>query len=162
MGLRRRLTGRASPTRREPPGTAGPGYVNPPGGAGRKATRRLLRAGIVFLFVFGLLTIMGSPAVAVLPDIPHPHVDLNPLDNIVNKLCPTKDSPNPEMPEPGLPKGPGDYEKFGYAGLTWTTYDQSCLSVAKLDNGMGNALNDVATGIDGLVNQAQGKALDPH
>lgn len=119
--------------------------------------RRLIRAGLVLLFLTGLVTLAGGTAQAVsIPTIPVPG------GGLINSLCPTKNAPNPELPDDGLPAGSGDYETYGYGGLFWTTFDQSCLSVAKLDNTTGNMVNDLATGVDGIVNQAQAAALDPH
>ena len=83
---------------------------------------------------------------------------------ILDKLCPPRTPPYPTSPNPEVVNrggGPGGYSTYGYGGLTWTTYDEGCLSMSKADTSLGSQVNQIANSIDVAVNEMQATALDP-
>ena len=129
--------------------------------------RRLCAAA---LLAFALVTVGASAASAAPIPIPNPANPGKSLSNpvtdvgkaIIDKLCPPRVAPYPQTPEPIVVRrggGPGGYATYGYAGLTWTTYDAGCLSTDKADTAIGSQINTVANGIDQLTNELQVMAL---
>jgi hypothetical protein len=87
------------------------------------------------------------------------------VKGIIDSVCPRRVAPDPEPPDmagdPNNGAG-GMYGTYRLAGLYWTTYDQPCISSARLDNGMAVAANDLSNQFDALVGQLQSYALDPN
>lgn len=121
----------------------------------------------VMLCGFG---VAGASAAPIVP--PSGPGKSNPLPNpvsgaagaILDKLCPPRVPPYPQSPNPEVVNrggGPGGYAKYGYGGLTWTTYDEGCLAMSKADTSLGSEVNQVANSIDVAVNELQATALDP-
>jgi hypothetical protein len=80
---------------------------------------------------------------------------------VVHKLCPPKQAPDPLYPDPDLGLKPGGkslFARYGYAGLTVTTYDSGCFEQVK--GGGAQGLNAMVDSIDSLVNAMQMRSQD--
>ncbi|MFC5287392.1 magnesium transporter [Actinokineospora guangxiensis] len=121
------------------------------GGVGRRS------AMAVVVAIIGLHTLVGSPAIA------------QELDCV----------PNPERPGAGMvgaidpPKGNGEagtpYQVYGFAGMVWHVYDESCGGIvpsgvsdpgATIDNWAGNELFNLAKIVVGATNSLHYTLLD--
>lgn len=111
---------------------------------------RYQRAASVLTVALCALLLATAPAAA-----------WNPIDPIVKAICPPRQAPSPQIPDgwASEPHDGGMWARYRYAGLRWSTYDQTCSQ--QFDTGTGVALNDIATTIDQLVNDVQYEALNP-
>lgn len=93
--------------------------------------------------------------------IPNPVGGLG--DAILEKICPQRQAPYPQSPEMSVVNrggGPGTYAQRGYAGTFWTTFDEGCVSMGKVDTALAVNIENIATSVDSLVNEMQVMALD--
>jgi hypothetical protein len=99
------------------------------------------------------------------------------FSSLLDSLCPRIQPPTPQSPyvyaDPlpnkatiGTPsevpgtKG-GLYGEYETGGLFWTTYDQSCLDLSRVDTSTGSGINGALVQIDQMVNELQQLALSP-
>jgi hypothetical protein len=125
--------------------------------------RRAVAAGL--LAALFLICSASSAAAIDIPGVPGPG---DVVGKILDQLCDRKGAPTPQPPMNPAPAAPnvpeaqqGPMARYGYAGLYWTTYDQSCLSFTRIDNQGGRGLNDTANQLDTMINQLQALALSP-
>jgi hypothetical protein len=121
------------------------------GGLGRRS------AMAVVVAIIGLHTLVGSPAIAQELDcVPNPE---RPGSGMVGAIDPTVGNGTAGTP----------YHMYGYAGMVWHIYDESCGGLvpsgvsdpgATIDNWAGNQLFDLAKVMVGATNSLHYSLLD--
>ena len=139
----------------------------------RPGDRRPLARGIIqlVLILLGVLLIGAGPSSAAptipgVPDCKDAPAPQRPGDGLPGFLDPAPDKPAPPA-DPFVPNATTSiYDQYGYAGLTWYTYDLGCGGDlrdpgATSDNLIGNLSLSAATGGTALANGVHNRVARP-
>jgi len=139
----------------------------------RPGDRRPLARGIIqlVLILLGVLLIGAGPSSAAptipgVPDCKDAPAPQRPGDGLAGFLDPAPDKPAPPA-DPFVPNATTSiYGQYGYAGLTWHTYDLGCGGDlrdpgATSDNLIGNLSLSAATGGTALANGVHNRVAHP-
>jgi len=133
-----------------------------------RVVRRVVQLTLVLLGVLlvGAGPSSASPTIPGVPDCKDAPAPQRPGDGLPGFLDPPPDRPAP--PADPFTQNPTTsiYEQYGYAGLTWHTYDLGCAGSlgdpgATADNMIGNLTLSAATGGVAVANGVHARVAHP-
>ena len=114
----------------------------------------------------GLAAVLTAPSIPGIPDCKDAPVPERPGSGLAGALDPEPD-PLPPAADPFVPNPTTSvYDQYGYAGLTWHTYDLGCGGsvrdpAAATDTMIGNVLLSIAVWLTAATNGLHNNVADP-